>query len=111
MSTDGTTVFTSMSTTEKGEQWYLLIGKGTDVDTSKQYMYSSGVGGTDRLNWMRVSLIFNMISTVSLTPLVVTVTGLSEKELPVETCQSGVMYIKIPGLCIGTGQDLRYEAI
>ena len=96
---------------EKGEQWYLLSGKGTDVDTSKQSVYSSSVGGTDHLNGMRVRLTFTMTGTGSLAPPFITVTGLSEKELPVETCPSGVMHIEIPGLCVGAGQDLRHEAI
>ena len=38
-------------------------------------------------------------------------TGLSEKELPVETCPSGVMYIEISRLDYGAGQDLRHNKI
>ena len=100
MSTDDTTVFTFRGRMEKGEQWYLLSGKGADVDTSKQSVYSSSVGGMGHLNRMRVRLTFTMAGTWSLAPPFITVTGLSEKELLVETCPSGAMYIEIPGLCV-----------
>ena len=69
------------------------------------------LGGADHLNGMRVRLTFTMPGTGSLAPPFITVTGLSEKELPVETCPSGVMHIEVPGLCVGAGQDLRHEAI
>ena len=103
--------FTFRGTIEKGEQWHLLSGKGTDVDTSKQSVYISSVGGTYHLNGTRVRLIFTMTGTWSLVPPFITVTGLPEKELPVEIYPSGVMNIEIPGICVGAGHDLRHKTI
>ena len=52
MLTDDTTIFTFRGIVEKGEQWCLLSGTSTDVNTSQQSMYSRSVGGTDHLNGM-----------------------------------------------------------
>ena len=63
------------------------------------------------MNGMRVWLTFTITGTWYLSPPIITVTELLKKELPVETCPPGVIHIEIPGLCAGTGKDLRYGAI
>ena len=40
----------------------------------------------------------------------VTVTGITEKELPVEKCPSGVYTLQVPGICTGSSVDPRLNA-
>jgi len=42
-------------------------------------------------------------------PLFMTVTGLSDGELPQSTCPDGVLILKIPGLCVGGTVDPRIQ--
>ena len=41
-------------------------------------------------------------------PIFATMTGLSEEELPSDTCPSGIYFLEVPGLCVG-GSDVRAE--
>ena len=52
-----------------------------------------------------------MNATGMLAATFITVTGLTERELPKEGCPSGVLHIAIKGLCVGAAQDLRHDAI
>ena len=44
----------------------------------------------------------------SVAPVFATMTGLSEEELPSDTCPSGIYFLEVPGLCVG-GSDVRAE--
>ena len=52
-----------------------------------------------------------MNATCMIAATFITVTGVTERELPRDICPSGILYIKIPGLCLGAAQDLRHDAV
>ena len=112
-STDDSTLFVFKGKAKTAESWYLLQDNGFNDGVAKynQSVYGNEEGGTDHLNGLRVRLTFTMNATGMLAATFITVTGVSEKELPKKTCPSGVLYIQIPGLCIGAAQDLRHNAV
>jgi len=52
-----------------------------------------------------------MNATDMLAATFITVTRFTERELPRDVCPSGILYIKIPGICIGSAQDLWHDAV
>ena len=53
---------------------------------------------------IRHCVMFNAYSNDA--PLYATVYGLSEQELPVATCPSGVLPLSLPSFCYGDSQDV-----
>ena len=107
-STDDTTVFVFKGATKELEGWYLLDKKHI---ASKQSSYSNDKGGTDNKNGLRVRLTFTINGVGMMAAPFVTVTGITEKELPRATCPSGVYILSIPGLCAGGNTDPRNAAM
>mmetsp|Transcript_22410 Transcript_22410/g.25830 ORF Transcript_22410/g.25830 Transcript_22410/m.25830 type:complete len:192 (-) Transcript_22410:151-726(-) len=52
-----------------------------------------------------------MNGTGSMAAPFISVTGLTDQELPVSKCPSGVLHAVIPSLCVGSSQDLRHNAV
>ena len=102
-STDDSTMFVFKGKETNTETWYLLQDNGVNNGVVKynQSVYGNEEGGTDHLNGLRVRLTFTMNATCMLAATFITVTGVTERELPRDVCPSGVLYIKIPGLCLG----------
>ena len=97
---------------KRGSCWYLLQGEDiVDLNRRNQSIYGNEESGTDHLNGLRVRITFTMNATGMLAATFITVTGLTERELPKEGCPSGVLHIAIKGLCVGAAQDLRHDAI
>ena len=103
-STDDTTVFVFKGSSKEPEGWYLVENERDGKDQSN---FSNDDGGTDNKNGLRVRLTFTMNGVGMMAAPFVTVTGLTERELPRETCPSGVFIISIPGLCAGGNSDIR----
>ena len=103
-STDDTTVFVFKGATKELEGWYLLDKSHT---AHKQSSYSNDKGGTDNKNGLRVRLTFTINDVGMIAAPFITVTGITEKELPRSTCPSGVCILSIPGLCAGGNSDPR----
>jgi len=84
---------------------------GINASVTNQLVYGNEEGGTNHKNGLQVRLTFTMKATGMVAATFITVTGLNERELPKSSNSDGVMHIAIPGLCIGTAQDLRHEAV
>ena len=107
-STDDTTVFVFKGAMKELEGWYLI---DKNHDQSKQSSYSNDKGGTDNKNGLRVRFTFTINGVGMLAAPFITVTGITEKELPRTTCPSGVYILSIPGLCAGGNTYVRNEAM
>ena len=107
-STDDTTVFVFKGETQELEGWYLV---DKNHDNSKQSYFSNDTGGTDNKNGLRVRLTFTLNGVGMMAAPFITVTGITEKELPRNTCPSGVYILSIPGLCSGGNTDVRNDAV
>jgi hypothetical protein len=57
------------------------------------------------MNGFRIKHTFTFSAAGQMAPVYTTVAGLSEKEMPEETCPSGMFAIKIPGLAVGSDVD------
>ena len=97
-STDDTTVFVFKGATKELEGWYLI---DRSHDRKSQSSYSNDKGGTDNKNGLRVRLTFTMNGVGMMAAPFITVTGITERELPRSSCPSGVYIMSIPGLCAG----------
>ena len=100
-STDDTTAFVFKGIRNKSENWYLMSGPGSTNNNSSHSDYSNEVGVTDHLNGLRVYVTFKIFAVGSLAAPFITVTGLTERELPIFTCQTCILYMSIEGLCSG----------
>jgi len=98
--TDDTTVLVSEnSSSAAGPKW--RIAKGNEA-TGVQSLYKMGEG-SGFLSCMRVRATVSAAANGSTSPLYLTVTGLTEAELPIDKVPSGVLICPVPGLCIGGG--------
>jgi len=112
-STEDSTMFVFKGKASNTETRYLLQDNGVKNGVFKynQSVYGHKEGETDHLNVLRVRLTFTMNATCMIAATFITVTGVTERELPRDVCPSGILYIKIPGLCLGAAQDLRHDTV
>jgi len=96
----------------------LFVFEGTDVDDGARVCsreQRGNVHGTfttksrGHLCGQRVRFTVTFSAGGYMAPLFMTVTGLSDSELPQSTCQDGVLILKIPGLCVGGTVDPRIQ--
>lgn len=92
---------------DEGELY--IVNKDDDRGTRGiRSSYTKETGSTSSLRGLRLR------HSVSFTPLgkqaemYVTAYGLTEEELPVETCPTGLLAVRLPGMCYG-GQDCSQE--
>ena len=78
-STDDTTIFVFKGATKELEGWYLMDKSHSG---GKQSSYSNDKGGTDNKNGLRVRLTFTINGVGMMAAPFITVTGITEKELP-----------------------------
>jgi len=109
-STDDSTVFVFRGIAKEKSRRFLLQD-GNDPNTTNQSVYGNEEGGNDHLNCLRVRLTFTINDAGMLAATFITVTGLTERELPKEGCLPGVLRVSIKGLCAGGAQDLRHDAV
>ncbi|KAL7552482.1 hypothetical protein ACHAWF_015738 [Thalassiosira exigua] len=96
-STDDTTEYIFEGTASKKPR-FVLVSKSTIRKAGTDSVYS--MDDSKSMNGMRVKLTFTFSATGTCFPLVVTVTGLTEKELPGD---KDCIDILVPGLGIGGG--------
>jgi hypothetical protein len=107
LSTDDSAIFACKISHCKEEQWFLRYDD--DVDTSSQALYT--MNKQNDSNGFRSGVSVRMTHTMSasgkLAPIFCQVIHLSERELSLAQCPSGIAMIEIPGLCIGSAIDPR----
>ena len=103
-STDDTTVFVFKGKAEKEKGWYIIE---KDADGRKQAHFTNDKGGTDHLNGLRVHFTFTLNAIGAMAAPFITVTGITERELPKHSCPSGCLIISVDGLCPGASADPR----
>jgi hypothetical protein len=98
LSSDDTVTFAFAGTEKKGAAWRLVGAKslGKAGANSKCQRDDSGC-----LNGLRVKITCAFSAAGTVADLFVSVCGLTEAELPKETCPEGILKIKIEGLCVG----------
>ena len=104
-STDDTTVFIFKGTACNKKKLFIVPEK---MDKHKSN-YSNDMGGTDHLNGIRVRHTYSMNAMGNLAPIYITVTGMNEREMPVDTCPEGIFVMKVKGLVFGGTQDIRHR--
>ncbi len=99
-------MFSTDDTTEyifegiKGHSFkFVLVTKSSVKERGTKSLYK--IDDSKAMNGMRVKLTFTFSAAGNCFPLVVTVTGLTEKEMPPE---KDFIDIEIPGLCLGGGR-------
>ena len=107
-STDEHVSFVFKGVAKKKEEWYV---SSSDFNSSTQSTYTSDKGGTDHKNGIRVRQYHTFNALGCSAPILLTVSGLNEREIPINLSPAGVRIIEIPGLCIGSTQDVRHNAI
>ena len=58
-----------------------------------------------------IRLTFTMNAAGTLAATFITVTWLTERDLPKEGCSSGLLHVLIKDLCVGGAQDLQHNAV
>jgi hypothetical protein len=107
--TDDTTVFACVGIADQSgaKQWKLL-----DADESYSLGSAYVVNKDGAKNWLfsgqRIRLMQTMAGNGRMAPVFATITGLSEDELPFDTCPSGIYFLEVPGLCAGAS-DVRAQ--
>ncbi|KAL7498904.1 hypothetical protein ACHAWT_008594 [Skeletonema menzelii] len=95
-STDDTTCYIFEGKVDGKDKWTLVTNDSIrNSGTSSVYR----VEDTKMMNGMRVKLTFTFSAAGMCAPLFVTVSGLSEEEMP----NKPFLHMKVPGLCIGGG--------
>jgi hypothetical protein len=78
-----------------------------DHDNTTQMYYANELTQKDSSSrGMRVKLTFTFFGNGYMCPIYVSVSGLSERKFPRNTCPSRIKIVKIPGLCIERNRDV-----
>jgi hypothetical protein len=98
LSSDDTVTFAFAGTEKKEAAWRLVGARslGKAGTNSKYQRDDSGY-----LNGLRVKITYTFSAAGMVADLFVSVCGLTEAELPKDTCPEGILKIKIEGLCVG----------
>ena len=107
-STDEQTSFVFKGKSKKKMEWVIASEAGT---TKERSYYGNKMGRTDHLNRMRVQMNHTFNGLGATGPIYLTVNNLNNRELPESTCPSGLLVIKVPGLCLGSQKDIRYNQV
>ena len=89
---------------------WVLYDKNRASDSTKS-VFTGDPGGTDHLNGIRARLTHASNGLGQLAPLYITFYGLSERELPSKFCKSGMLQVKVPGLCYAGNIDVRSDQV
>ena len=96
-STDDTTVFIYEGTQDGKDVWKLCTKSSLDRrGTNACYSCDDN----SNMNGLRIKMTFTFSALGTCAPLFVTVSGLSERELP---GKNDFLHVEVPGLCIGGG--------
>ena len=107
--TDDTTVFAFEGAVDSSEGEGFIVCKDDDLGTRSAY--TQHTSSTTSLRGLRIrhSVTFNAYGNAA--PLYATIYGLTEQELPVKTCPSGVLPLLLPGFCFGGSQDVSNTTV
>ena len=97
--TDDTTIFAFEGIVDSAENEGFIICK--DNNTGTRSSYTQHTSSTDSLRGLRIRHTISFNAYGNGTPLYAAVYGLSEAELSVATCPSGVLPVFLPGFCYG----------
>ncbi len=111
LTTDDSTVYTIEGVDPKtGRTNYVLLAPNESYSIRSAYTVDVD-GSRNRLfSGQRIRLTFTASGNGRVAPVFATMTGLSESELPKETCPSGILIVKCPGLSIGGSNVMDAEA-
>lgn len=101
ISTDDTTVYT-FEGSDDGPDKFLLAAKKSCENNGTHSLYTVNEGKD--MNGMRVKLSFSFNALGASSPLYITVSGLTEEEMPIE---EDMLVVEVPGLCVGGGVGLN----
>lgn len=92
--TDDTTIFIFKGSVDGNDGKFYIVNKYDDTGIHSVYTQTSS--STDSLRGIRIrnTVTFNGVGNAS--PFYLTIYGLSEAELPTDTCVSGVHYLLFP---------------
>ena len=101
---DDTTVFAFEGAVDSTEGEEFIVCKDDDSGTRSAYTRHTSSTTSFRGLRIRHTVTFNAYGNAA--PMYATVYGLSEAELPTNTCPSGVLPVLLPGFCYGGSQDV-----
>ena len=107
-STDDSTLFVFRGIKKTQEKLYVC---GKRDESGKLSNFNGDTGGTDKLSGVRVRHTHTINAYGNTAPIYITMYGLNDRELPVSKNPDGMLVLKIPGLCIGAGQDIRLSNV
>ena len=105
--TDDTTMFAFEGAVDGTDSEVYIVKKEDDRGTNSAY--TKNISSTDSKRGIRIRHTVSFNGFGNAAPLYITVYGLSEAELPSSTCPSGVLSVRIQGLCYGSTQDCSTE--
>ena len=105
-STEDTLVFVFKGTQQTLEGWY-LVDKNS---YGKKSNYRNDSGGTDNKNGFHVCLIFTFNRVGMMASPFISVTRITNRELPKYTFPLGIFIISIPEICAGGNADPHDKA-
>lgn len=102
-STDDTTQYIFEGADKHGNGTWRLCNPDDLAEKGTRGLYENT--DVNNMNGFRVKHTFTFSAAGQLAPFYTTISGLSEKELPVETCPSGMLVMEVPGLAVGSDVD------
>jgi hypothetical protein len=99
-STDDTTTYVCLGE-ERTKVDFLLVGKNSLLNAGTRSMYQAS--DSNVMQGLRVKLTFTFSQAGLVADTFVSIVGLTEQEIPKETCPSGFLGIAVKGLGVGGG--------
>lgn len=104
-STDASTIFAFDGTWHKESTTHVAIGSG-----KVRAHYHNPAKNKKPFNGVRIQGNYTITAAGELSPIFQVVKGLTRWELPETWCPTGVLLVKVPGLCVGADLDSRLRA-
>lgn len=108
-STDDSAIFTSRYLASGKVEWHYIF----DIRRSSKKSYFTTFAESVA-NGFKSGITFRYTATMQASggsfPVSLQLLHLTERELPKSLCPSGILLVRVPGLCIGSGQDIRNDS-
>ena len=102
LSTDDTTIYIFAGADKNGNGTWILANPEDMTESGTHSLYSPS--DVNNMNGFRVKPTYTLTAGGQIAPIFITV-YVSEKEMPAEKCPSGVLFVTIPGLAVGSDID------